>query len=147
MALSLHTPPIVSIVARPEAPSAWIRLIGDLDLAAEPALTDAVDRLKTNPLRLIVIDLTAVTFACSTLANFLAALHGTHPGCELVLRHPSRMVRVILALTGLDAYVTVSRQPFGDRIRRQPGRWQTVDRQPDRTNDFGNSAHVTPDNP
>jgi anti-anti-sigma factor len=113
----LHqTPPIVSIVARPETRSAWVRLIGDLDLAAESALADAVDRLKAQPLRLIVIDLTAVTFACSTLANFLAVLHRAHPDSELVLHHPPRMVRVILALTGLDACVTMSRQPFGDRI-------------------------------
>src|SRR5687767_11029571 len=91
VALSSRTPPIVSIVARPTTPSAWIRLVGDLDMAAEPALAEATDRLRALTLRLIVIDLTAVTFVCSTFANFLCSLHRAHPAAELVLRHPSSL--------------------------------------------------------
>ena len=147
MAFVSQTPPVVSIVARPEFPSAWIRLIGDLDMTAEPALADAIERLTGRPIHLIVVDLRAVTFASSTLANFVAALHRDHPDADLVLHHPSRMVRVILAATGLDGYVTVNSRPVGSKLRRRPGYWRAVNRQPGRTNDFGNSTAATPDRP
>jgi anti-anti-sigma factor len=140
VALPFQTPAIVSIVARPDSPSAWIRLVGEIDTAAVPALTDAVERLNGRRMRYVVIDLTAVTFACSTLANFLAALHRAHPDADLVLHHPSRMVLAILAMTGLDEYVTVSRQPVGSGTRRRPGHWQAADRQPGRTNDSSADA-------
>jgi anti-anti-sigma factor len=144
---STHDPAIVTIVARPDSPSAWIRLVGEIDTAAMPALADATGRLNGRSLRSIVIDLTAVTFACSTLANFLAALHHAHPEAELVLHHPSRMVLVILAITGLDDYVTVHRRPVGRNTRRRPGRWQAIDRHRGRTTDTGSSAIAIPDGP
>ena len=147
MAIPFQTQAIVSIVARPDSPSAWIRLVGDIDMAAVPALTKAAERLNGRRMRSIVIDLTAVTFASSTLANFLAELHRAHPRANLVLHHPSRMVLVILAMTGLDDHVRVSRQPVGSSIRRRPGHWQAIDRQPGRANDTGNPAIATPDGP
>lgn len=111
VAFSFRTPPIVSIVAPPDAPCAWIRLVGDVDMAVEPALTEAADRLHALTLRLIVIDLTAVTFVCSTFANFLAALHRAHPDAKLVLHHPSPMARVIVTATGLGEFVVSSGDP------------------------------------
>ncbi|GAA0931489.1 STAS domain-containing protein [Virgisporangium aurantiacum] len=138
---------IVSTVARPDSPSAWIRLVGDIDSAAVPALTKAAERLNGRPTRSIVIDLTAVTFASSTLANFLAELHRAHPEADLVLHRPSRIVLVILAITGQDEYVRVSRQPVGSGTRRRPGHWQAIDRQPGRTDDTGNPAIALPDGP
>jgi anti-anti-sigma regulatory factor len=101
----------VSIVARPDTASAWIRLVGDVDMAVEPALTEAADRLHALTLRLIVIDLTAVTFVCSTFANFLATLHRAHPDAELVLHHASRLARVIVTGTGLGEFVVMSGDP------------------------------------
>jgi anti-anti-sigma factor len=147
VAFSSQTPPVVSIVARPDSPSAWIRLIGDLDMAAEPALASAVKRLNGRPIHFIVVDLTAVTFACSTFANFVAALHRDHPEADLVLHHPSRLVRVILAVTGLDGYVTMNSPPVDSSVRRQPGYWRAMNRQSGRTNNFGDSAATTPDRP
>lgn len=145
--LSTHSAPIVTIVARPDSSSAWIRLVGDIDPAAVPALNDAVDRLSGRPRHCVVIDLTAVTFACSTLANFLAALHRAHPEAELVLHHPSRMVLVILAMTGLEDHVTVARRPGGNSTRWQPAHWQAIDRQPGRTNGTDNPTVAVPDGP
>jgi hypothetical protein len=63
-------------------------------------LADAADRLHALTLRLIVVDLTAVTFVCSTCANFLATLHRAHPDAELVLHHPFRLARLIVTGTG-----------------------------------------------
>jgi anti-anti-sigma regulatory factor len=111
VAFSSRTPSIVSIVARPDTSSAWIRLVGEIDMMVEPALAEAADRLNALTLRLIVIDLTAVTFVCSTFANFVAALHRAHPDAEVVLRHPSRMARVIVTGTGLGGFVVMSGDP------------------------------------
>jgi anti-anti-sigma factor len=111
VAFSSRTPPIVSVVARPDTSSAWIRLVGEIDMAVEPALTEAADRLHALTLRLIVIDLTAVSFVCSTFANFLATLHRAHPDAELVLHHPSRMARVIVTVTGVGEFVVMSGDP------------------------------------
>ena len=146
VARSNHSSAIVTIVVRPDSPSAWIRLVGEIDPAAVPALADAIDRLNGRSLRSVVIDLTAVTFACSTLANFLAELHRAHPETDLALHHPSPLVLVILAITGQDEYVRVS-QPVGNRVRRRPGHWQAIDRQRGRTNGTGNSATAIPDGP
>lgn len=165
MAFSSHPQPIVSLVVRPETRSAWIRLAGDADLAAEPALTEAVNRLHGLTLQFIVVDLTAATFACSTLANFLATLHRAHPDAELALHHPSPLARIIVIVTGLDACVVMSsdpalpatlapeRMPPASAARlttatlplntrypgcgagipgSEPGRWETIDRQPGR---------------
>jgi anti-anti-sigma regulatory factor len=165
--LSSRTPPILSIVARPDTASAWIRLVGDVDMAVAPALAEAADRLHTLTLRLIAIDLTAVTFVCSTFANFLATLHRAHPDAELVLHHSSRMARLIVTATGLGELVVMSGDPVTpltvpapERVpaasaahlmtataplnspypgrhsgtpRSQAGRWDEIDRQPDRT--------------
>lgn len=163
MVLPIRTPPIVSIVARPNAPSAWIRLVGDIDMTAEPALATAVDRLNGLPLRFVVVDLTAVTFVCSTLANFLATLHRAHPHAELVLHRPSPMARTIVTVTGLGTIVSTSGRPGtsaaivpgttatasvntrypgsgGSAIWSRPGRWEAMNRQPGRTHDFGGTG-------
>ena len=108
MAHSSRALPIVSIVARPYIPSAWIRLAGDLDMAAEHELAEATDRLRALTLRLIVIDLTAVTFVCSTLANFLCALYRAHPDAELVLHRPSPLAAVMVTAAGLDGIVVMT---------------------------------------
>lgn len=117
MALSSQTRPIVSIVARPYIPSVWIRLAGDLDMAAEHALTEATDRLRAWKLRLIVIDLTAVTFVCSTFANFLCAVYRAHPGAELVLHRPSPLAAVMVTAAELDGIVVMTGVPVPPATR------------------------------
>ena len=86
MALPSRTLPTVSIVARPHLPSAWIRLASELDMATEHALTEAAQRLRPLTLRLIIIDLTAVTFTC-------------------VLHRPSPLAAVMVTAAGLDGLV------------------------------------------
>jgi anti-anti-sigma factor len=119
--------PTVSLVVRPHIPSAWIRLAGDLDMATEHALTEAAHRLRALTLRLIVIDLTAVTFVCSTLANFLCTVHRVHPDSELVLHRPSPLTAVMVTVAGLDGIVLVTGvtsaagNPRVPSERRRPG--------------------------
>lgn len=71
---------------RPEPPSAWIRLVGG-------------------------VDLTAVTYVGSTFLAFVAALRDTHPESELVLHNPSVLARIVLAATGMDRHVAMGDDP------------------------------------
>jgi anti-anti-sigma factor len=100
-------PPVVTVVAGRGSRSASIRLVGDMDMLDEPALADAVDCLLDSQPEVVVVDLSAVTFVCSTFANFVADVHAAVPGASLILRHPSRMARRVLAITGLDTLVTI----------------------------------------
>ena len=102
------TPFTVTVVAGPAGHTATLRLVGDLDLAAEPTLADTMGWLSVLAPRAIVIDLTSVAFVCSTFANFLAHLHKRLPEAALTVLHPSHQARVIIRVSGLDAFVTVS---------------------------------------
>jgi anti-anti-sigma regulatory factor len=115
-------------VARPDTPSAWIQLTGAIDMAVEPALTDAADRLRTRSLRFIVVDLAAVTFVGSTFAKFLATLRRDHPESQLVLHNPSRLARVIVAVTGMEGFVVMSGHPVTSPATagNRPGRWEAI---------------------
>ncbi|WP_204011548.1 STAS domain-containing protein [Virgisporangium aurantiacum] len=168
--MALSSQPLISIVARPSTPYAWIRLVGDIDSAAKPALAKAIERLNLLPLRYVVIDLTAVGFVCSTFANFLDALHRAHPHAELVLHHPPPMADLIIAATDLHKIVTTSGQQVspvtspavvprttgivvsntqlpeagGSAVRGQPIHWEAMNLQPSRTHDFGNTGRTAP---
>jgi anti-anti-sigma factor len=99
---------LVTMSARPGEAFAYLRLAGEIDIAAEPALADAVDRLHAVAPQTVVIDLGAVTFACSTLANFLVRVRRAIPdGASVVLCRPRPRVRHILNLVGMSAIVAL----------------------------------------
>jgi len=77
------------------------------------------DRIRFD---IVVLDLTAVTFVCSTFANFVAHVHTAVPDASLLLHNPSRMARLVLTTTGLDTIRTGrdDTAPVEFRIRR-PG--------------------------
>jgi anti-anti-sigma regulatory factor len=107
MVLRRGTPLTVSVVAPPDEAYAWVRLAGDVDMVAEPALARTVDRLDGIMGRLMVIDVAAVTFAGSTLAHFLDALHRQHPDTTLVVHRASPIVRLVVKVAGLDRFVVM----------------------------------------
>lgn len=111
MASGPGTPLTVTVVAPPDSPSAWIRLVGDVDMEADPALAEAADRLGCLTAHLMVIDLAAVTFAGATLTHFIDTVHHAHPDAALVLRQPSPLIRRILTLTGQDQFVVITSDP------------------------------------
>jgi anti-anti-sigma factor len=97
----------VTVVGGPLTRSARIRLVGDVDMSGKPALIDAVRRLAGSAPDVVVVDMTAVTFVCSTFANFVAEVHDAVPDAALILQGPSPMARRVLAITGLDELVTM----------------------------------------
>ena len=85
--------------------SATVRLIGELDIASTGAAWRAVEQLDAG-IRQIVLDLSDLTYCDAAGVGFLLAAQrkARTTGRELIVRHPSRPVRRVLAITGdLDA--------------------------------------------
>jgi len=79
-----------------------VSLGGDVDLTAEPDLAGLVDSLAAAHCDLVYIDLDAVTFASSSLINFLARLASRLPGHATInVCRPDAMTRQLLELTRL----------------------------------------------
>ena len=63
---------VVSVAIDECASMAYIRMVGDIDLAAEPALSDAVRRLSVSVCRRVSVNLAEVRLAGAALLSFLA---------------------------------------------------------------------------
>lgn len=81
--------------------SATVRLCGDLDIASAGTARRALEQLD-NGVRQIVLDLSHITFCDAAGVRFLltAQKQARTTGRDLVVRHPSRPVRRVLAITG-----------------------------------------------
>jgi anti-anti-sigma factor len=82
---------------------ACLHLHGELDLAAQPILSTAIDRMLKNEVRILMLDLSCLRFIdCSGLMVLIAInnLLVCRSGC-VVLRSPNTSVRRLLELTGL----------------------------------------------
>jgi anti-sigma B factor antagonist len=88
--------------------AAIIALSGEVDMAGLSDLQDAIEPFLA-PGQTVVLDLSGVTFADSTLLNVLAQAHGraTDVGGALLLRNPSEQTRKLLTLGQLDDLVQV----------------------------------------
>ena len=95
----------MQVVARtgPAGSTAELRLRGELDIASAPELAGVLERLLATEHRVIVLDLTELSFLdCAGMRPIRAAL------CELrrrdgslVIRHPQPRVEHTLQLAGL----------------------------------------------
>lgn len=81
---------------------------GDLDLAATPALVDAIEAARARG-GALVIDLSGTRFLDSSGVAVLVRAHGAQTADRrpLVLRWPSAPVMRVLNLAGLDQVFTV----------------------------------------
>ncbi|MDQ4033799.1 MAG: STAS domain-containing protein [Actinomycetota bacterium] len=84
-------------------------LIGELDLASAPHLQRVLDELRRDGSQEIVLDLASLDFLSATgLEVFVRADEQLRAaGGRLVLNRPGRRARRILAITGLDAVLTI----------------------------------------
>lgn len=99
---------VITVLAAPDVPTALVRLAGEIDLQASPTLSDVADRLSAIAPSEIVVDLAAVTFACSTLLNFLARVRLTLPGSTaLVVCRPTTNIRRLLDMTDMGQIATL----------------------------------------
>jgi anti-anti-sigma factor len=81
--------------------SAIVRLCGELDIASAGAARRALEQLDAG-IQQIVLDLSHVTFCDAAGVRFLltAQDQARTTGRDLAVRHPSRSVRRVLAITG-----------------------------------------------
>ncbi|MFI6258429.1 STAS domain-containing protein [Micromonospora zamorensis] len=98
----------ITVLAAPDAPTVLVHLAGEIDLAANSALTDVVDHLSAIAPTEVVVDLVGVSFACSTLPNFLARVHlGLPNRPALVVCRPTAKIRRLFDLTGMGQIATL----------------------------------------
>jgi anti-anti-sigma factor len=77
-------------------------LSGDLDIASVPALSGCLEQVRARQPRVVVYDLSQVTFLdCAAARVIISAAHGPD-GAQPVLRHPRPIVRRMLSLAGFD---------------------------------------------
>ena len=81
-------------------------LVGEVTIETMGELRDAVEPFLA-PEQTVVLDLTGVTFADSSLLNVLVQARGalTEAGGSLLLRNPSAMTRRLLTIAELDHLV------------------------------------------
>ncbi len=87
----------------------YVQLRGELDLNTAPRLEQLLDRLRRDGHRQLTLDLSALEFlSAAGLTVFLQADQALRAvGGRLVLSQPTRMVRRILTITGLDATLNI----------------------------------------
>lgn len=100
--------------------SVVLHLQGELDMATAADLRHALDRALIVDATGLVLDLTDLTFVDSTGISLLlsASRQAKDHDRTFALRHPSRMVRKILRLSGVARQLKVgpTDDPAGDRV-------------------------------
>ena len=99
---------VIIVLAAPDGPTALVCLAGEIDLDAGPALWGVADHLSAIAPTEVVVDLADVSFACSTLPNFLARVHLTLPrSSALVVCHPPTNTQRLLLATDMGRIATL----------------------------------------
>jgi anti-sigma B factor antagonist len=93
-----------------------LRVVGELDLATVAVLRDAVDSIPLIGVRLLVLDVTHLSFISA--AGIRVALDAQHrlarSGGRLVLRGPNALMRRVLQAAGLDDQFEIDGPPLHD---------------------------------
>jgi anti-anti-sigma factor len=88
---------------------AFLRMVGDVDLASADQLRDAAEFALTNHVGTLRIDLSEVTFLDSAGLGALITIRNQarEIGIELVLDQPSERARRVMDITGLTKVFTI----------------------------------------
>ena len=92
---------------------AHVCLAGEIDRDSSAILSRTVDWLTTTAPVSVLVDLAALTFACSTLPNFIARVRHAVPGdAELILWRPRPETEWVLRATDMPAIATIRGGPI-----------------------------------
>ena len=107
----------VVATAGPASQSMELRVRGELDMASAPDLAAALDVLVTSDHRVVVLDLTDLTFLdCAGMRPIRAARGALQKqGGTLVIRHPQPLVERALRIAGLGDVLESSRRLLAPR--------------------------------
>ena len=101
-----HLPVIIEVEAASAATTIFVR--GELDLVTMPLLTEQLTLVAREKPGRLVFDLARTDFMDCGSARLLAGAGEWLPeGQRPVIRRPSRSVRRVLELTGLEAYCAI----------------------------------------
>jgi anti-sigma B factor antagonist len=85
-----------------------VMLTGELDVTTRPVLTERLLPILATKPRRLVLDMAGTDFMDCGSARLIASARWWLPDdARLVVRRPSRAVRRVLELTGLDAYYEI----------------------------------------
>ncbi len=102
----------ISIVVRQRRDTAFVRIAGDVDPSGSAALTEANDALVQAGPSIVWLDLAEVTFAGSTLVNFIVRLRNAmKDGTRLTVCRATPMALRVMTVCGLQR-----RLEFTDQI-------------------------------
>lgn len=82
---------------------ATVMISGELDLITMPLLSERLSLILRQKPQQLILDMARTSFLDCGSARLIVGAGHLLPGGRLVIRHPSRAVRRILELTGLDA--------------------------------------------
>ena len=100
--------PPLTIETRLTAGTATVVIRGELDLVTMPVLEEQLRLAVRNSPERLILDMTGTDFMDCGSARLIGRTRSALPaGGQLVIRHPSRGVRRILELTGLDVYCEI----------------------------------------
>jgi anti-sigma B factor antagonist len=98
----------IEVSAGRDATTVVIR--GELDLVTAPVLDEQLRLAAANKPARLVLDMSGTDFMDCGCARLIAAARSALPAeAELSIRQPSRGVRRVLELTGLDVYCEIQR--------------------------------------
>jgi anti-sigma B factor antagonist len=94
---------VVDVETAADGATASVRLQGDLDLATAPALQHRLEALLGDPVRTLVLDMSAVPFCDVPALNVLLRIQTrlAERGGHLVLLGAARSLRMMVAVLGL----------------------------------------------
>jgi anti-sigma B factor antagonist len=96
----------IEVSAGREATTVVIR--GELDLVTAPVLDEQLRLAVANKPARLVLDMSGADFMDCGCARLIAAARSALPAeADLIIRQPSRAVRRVLELTGLDVYCEI----------------------------------------
>jgi anti-sigma B factor antagonist len=100
---------LLSLVVESRSGHVLVRAVGELDLASAPNLTQAADDAFGDGYRLLLLDLSGVSFMDSTGLSALLAIHrdaGTHQARAAIVA-PSENALRVLEMLGVDQVLDI----------------------------------------
>lgn len=90
-----------------------VRVEGELDMASAPRLGRVLNTALDDGASALSLDLTELSFLDSTGVRVLISAHrrATDQGCAFTLARPTRSVRRVLHLTGVDQLLVIEPAP------------------------------------
>jgi anti-anti-sigma factor len=99
---------VIVVDTAPGGEAVCVRITGDVDLLGEADLASTALQLPGTHCRSVYVDLAGITFAGTSLVNFLITVSARLPvGVSMSLCGPTPIVRRIIELTSLDQVAAV----------------------------------------